>query len=138
MSDCPMLPGDPPRTCHWCASDLPRRKDGKPHRNRRWCSRKCERAWQDEHVWGFARHAARERDGRRCVRCGGNGSEVNHIEPRRGEGYHAGCHHHLDNLETLCHGCHVEVTTAQRRGWEGSALELPNEPEQLHLVREAS
>lgn len=39
--------------------------------------------------------------------------EVNHIVPRVGAGYHAGCHHHLDGLETLCHRCHVQVTNAQ-------------------------
>lgn len=50
--------------------------------------------------------------------------EVNHIDPRRGQGYLAGCHHHQANLETLCREHHVAVTTAQRRGWTGSALEL--------------
>ncbi|MCU1454052.1 MAG: 67, gp67 [Acidimicrobiales bacterium] len=39
--------------------------------------------------------------------------EVNHVEPRLGRGYQAGCHHHLDGLETLCHRCHVQVTSAQ-------------------------
>lgn len=41
--------------------------------------------------------------------------EVNHIEPRVGQGYNAGCHHHLTNLETLCHPCHVIETTRQGR-----------------------
>lgn len=41
--------------------------------------------------------------------------EVNHIVPRVGAGYWSGCHHHLDLLETLCHHCHVAVTTDQRR-----------------------
>lgn len=41
--------------------------------------------------------------------------EVNHIDPRRGRGYRSGCGHHLQNLETLCHRHHVEVTAAQRR-----------------------
>ncbi|MCU1352007.1 MAG: 67, gp67 [Acidimicrobiales bacterium] len=40
--------------------------------------------------------------------------EVNHLVPRLGRGYQAGCHHHLDNLETLCHRCHVAVTTQQQ------------------------
>lgn len=39
--------------------------------------------------------------------------EVNHRIPRRGGGYHSGCHHHLEELETLCHRCHVLVTNAQ-------------------------
>lgn len=41
--------------------------------------------------------------------------EVNHVKPRNGEGYGPGCHHHLDNLETLCHPHHVAETNHQRR-----------------------
>jgi hypothetical protein len=41
--------------------------------------------------------------------------EVNHVVPRVGAGYWSGCHHHLDGLETLCHRCHVAVTSDQRR-----------------------
>jgi hypothetical protein len=41
--------------------------------------------------------------------------EVHHVDPRRGAGYAAGCHHHLDLLETLCRACHVAVTNEQRR-----------------------
>ena len=40
--------------------------------------------------------------------------EVNHVVPRNGAGYGRGCHHHLSNLETLCHPCHVKVTNEQR------------------------
>lgn len=46
--------------------------------------------------------------------------EVNHIIPRVGAGYHEGCHHHLEGLETLCHTCHVRVTTEQRRARRGT------------------
>lgn len=46
----------------------------------------------------------------------GHQLEVNHIEPREGRGYNSGCHHHLENLETLCRPCHVDETTRQRRG----------------------
>lgn len=51
--------------------------------------------------------------------------EVNHIDPRVGRGYLWGCHNHLTNLETLCHGCHVVETNrqaAQRRGNSGDDL----------------
>lgn len=41
--------------------------------------------------------------------------EVNHIDPRRGGGYGPGCWNHLDNLETLCHRCHLDVTAEQLR-----------------------
>ena len=39
--------------------------------------------------------------------------EVNHRWPRLGRGYGSGCHHHLADLETLCHPCHVRVTNGQ-------------------------
>lgn len=186
MNECPYLEGNPPWTCHRCDKPLPRRQDGEPHSNRRWCSRECSDEWARQHVWDLARRAALARDDYRCVRrrahedednvrteleplvaeidaaieelegderwgdewrdlydrklalndqyqarIGAGDLEVNHIEPRRGEGYAAGCHHHLDNLETLCHPCHVEVTTAQRYGFSRSAREMPT---QLSLV----
>lgn len=34
--------------------------------------------------------------------------------PVRGGGYGDGCAHHQDNLEVLCHACHVEATARQR------------------------
>jgi len=42
-------------------------------------------------------------------------AEVNHIVAREGAGYGNGCHNHQDNLETLCHKCHVKTTTQQGR-----------------------
>jgi len=56
---------------------------------------------------------------RRRYRPGAHELEVNHIEPRRGRGYHSGCHHHLENLETLCRPCHTDETNRQRRGLPG-------------------
>ncbi len=41
--------------------------------------------------------------------------EINHRVPLVGRGYHAGCVHHLSNLEALCHDCHVVTTTRQIR-----------------------
>jgi len=40
--------------------------------------------------------------------------EVNHVVPRVGRGYGFGCHHHLANLETLCHEHHRIETSVQR------------------------
>lgn len=85
-------------------------------RRTRWCSRDCERTWQENHDWGMARAAAKRRDGQRCVHAGcevRHGLEVNHIAPRNGGGYGWGCWNHLDNLETLCHQHHLEVTRQQ-------------------------
>lgn len=39
--------------------------------------------------------------------------EVNHVEPRAGAGYGAGCWNHQTNLQVLCHPCHVAETTRQ-------------------------
>jgi hypothetical protein len=50
------------------------------------------------------------------------GLEVHHVVPRRGDGYGAGCHHHLDGLETLCHRCHAAITATQQRVPQGPGL----------------
>jgi len=68
MRDCPMWLGNPPETCRKCATPLPRRKDGKPYRNRVWCSRECGDEFWVQHNWQAARRAAIERDGGLCVR----------------------------------------------------------------------
>jgi 5-methylcytosine-specific restriction endonuclease McrA len=62
--------------------------------------RQVDRAWHDRQRAFAATHRQ---------------LEVNHIVPRNGGGYGKGCHHHLSNLETLCHPCHVAVTNEQRK-----------------------
>lgn len=104
--------------CQWCDTsiDSPRR--------RTWCSDKCGRAWQREHIWRFARSTAKRRAKYRCIRPGCTAArrdcEVNHITPRNGDGYGPGCHHHLlpdasgnGGLEVLCRAHHAEITKAQ-------------------------
>jgi hypothetical protein len=59
--------------------------------------------------------------------------EVNHIAPRNGKGYKPGCHHHLTNLETLCHLHHVGETAVQRHQRTSSA---PLAAQQQLLVNE--
>lgn len=50
-----------------------------------------------------------------CRKSAGRGPlEVNHIIPRDGNKDDNSCFHHLENLETLCHACHVDVTAEQR------------------------
>lgn len=44
--------------------------------------------------------------------------EVNHMQPRFGHGYGAGCHHHLTGLETLCRPHHQEATNEQANARE--------------------
>lgn len=137
---CPLLDyAGVPGTCRACGAPLPRTKAGKVSAVRRWCGPDCTARGVAQHVWPLARAAALKRDGWRCVCCGALGPhpvpdgvtrsgrtrwamgggdapvEVNHRDPRRGEGYRTGCAHHLANLETLCRACHTLVTVAQRR-----------------------
>ena len=104
--------------CHWCNEII----TGK--RRTTWCSDKCGRTWQREHIWRFARSSAKRRAKYHCIRPGCTAArrdcEVNHIEPREGKGYGPGCHHHLQpdsagrgGLEVLCHAHHAEITAAQ-------------------------
>ena len=56
-------------------------------------------------AWELARQAALERDGRRCRRCSKAGRlEIHHIIPLSQNGTND-----LENLETLCRGCHIEA-----------------------------
>jgi len=111
--------GEPGR-CQWCNDiiDSPRR--------RTWCSNICARAWQRNHIWRFARSAAKRRAKYFCERPGCTAvrrdCEVNHRTARDGAGYGPGCHHHLSpdqnglgGLEVLCRAHHREVTTAQAK-----------------------
>ncbi|MSQ32317.1 MAG: HNH endonuclease [Dehalococcoidia bacterium] len=101
-------------------------------RQTRWCSQKCANAFLNQHQWSRAQLVALKRDKYTCQMCGSSigkqadrrgrmywrrrnhGMEVNHIAPLNGRGYHIGCSHHLDNLQTLCHDCHLTVTLEQR------------------------
>jgi hypothetical protein len=51
--------------------------------------------------------------------------EVNHIQPLRGSYRVVTCSNHLDNLEVLCHRCHVVATAAQRQSMPAPK---PNRP----------
>ena len=95
-------------------------------RRRTWCSNKCAREWQRNHIWRFARSAAKRRAKFRCQQQGCTAErrdcEVNHISARNGGGYGPGCHHHLSpdqngvgGLEVLCRAHHAQVTAAQAR-----------------------
>ena len=108
---------DKPGNCDLCGKRLKRNKDGSISKARRWCSKTCSYTVTRNHLWSWARDQAIQRDGRKCVKpgCGQTwGLEVNHIKPLVGRGYHAGCVHHLDNLETVCKVHHTEITKMQR------------------------
>jgi 5-methylcytosine-specific restriction endonuclease McrA len=97
--------------CHWCDRDIT------GARRSSWCSDKCRNAWERNHVWRRARAYAKKRAKYLCTSCGADrsaGLEVNHITPVAGAGYGESCAAHQENLETLCHGCHVKVTATQR------------------------
>ena len=107
-----------PGCCQWCNTTIT------STRRRTWCSDACGRAWQREHIWRFARAAAKRRARYRCTRpsCDAprRDCEVNHREARNGGGYGPGCHHHLHpnatgtgGLEVLCRAHHAEVTARQ-------------------------
>ena len=111
--------GEPGR-CQWCDDVI------ESPRRRTWCSNICARAWQRNHVWRFARSAAKRRSKYFCERPGCDAArrdcEVNHRTARDGGGYGPGCHHHLSpdqnglgGLEVLCRAHHREVTTAQAK-----------------------
>lgn len=67
-------------------------------------------------MWSLAKSHTKRQARHHCAHCGiaTLKIEVNHINPIRGAGYSLSCHHHLDNLEALCHQCHVQVTKQQR------------------------
>lgn len=90
----------------------------------------------DRARWSATVDARRRLDREFQRRVGMLDLEVNHITPRRGGGYTAGCHHHLDNLETLCRPHHVEETRRQRHGlptWRQD----PRPPDLLLTLRKA-
>lgn len=109
--------------CDCCSAPLPKGR-------RAWCSDECKEAIVSNHDWQSARSAVLKRDGYRCVVCGAddqcisakqfrrwNGRtfmEVNHINPVNGRRRHLDCQNHQENLETLCHDCHVNITAQQR------------------------
>ncbi|HEX9551181.1 MAG TPA: HNH endonuclease [Candidatus Limnocylindrales bacterium] len=112
-----------------------------PPRRTAFCSDRHARAFERNHVWIHARRAARRRAGWACQRCGFKPSEarrdpaarrslprsamrleVNHIEPLAGAYRGVTCSNHLENLEVLCHACHLATTDAQRARRRGQDM----------------
>lgn len=58
--------------------------------------------------WRAIRRRVLARDHHRCVRCGQDGNQVDHIIPRK-----RGGDDDLDNLQTLCVECHKRKSSAE-------------------------
>ena len=115
-----------------CGQPLPTRKDGVLSDSRRWCGKACANAATVRHYWPRARTAAltrNRRSGGLCEHCAApdpgrrtdgkryryrSHFEVNHIVALNGAARGWSCLNHPDNLEALCHDCHLNVTNAQR------------------------
>ena len=102
-----------------CSKATGCRNCGKPLKGRRriYCTNNCRYDYYANHKWSSARERARNRVRYyECEHCHEyfQKVEVNHIVPVRGKRNEWGCHHHQENLEVLCHDCHVAATRKQR------------------------
>lgn len=115
-------------SCETCGKnvELPNKRKGA--RKFRFCTAECAHQgntgknnyfWRGGHsgyygsTWTTARRAARKRDNYTCQRCGkvmksGRFPDVHHITPFRFFNNHEDANE-LNNLVSLCHGCHVTV-----------------------------
>lgn len=95
--------------------------------------------WYDKEPWPCKdagqrfRHSWDDRYYKHSERIEVGKLEVNHKIPRKGAGYTNGCWHHLDDLETLCHDCHVKETTAQLREWKYPNAADPGPPREVEM-----
>jgi DEAD/DEAH box helicase domain-containing protein len=89
--------------------------------------------------WQEQRERVRQRDQRRCTRCGapeppGRQHDVHHLRPFRTFGYAAGVNeayreaNRLENLVLVCRACHqrLEMSVRTRSGLDGLAYTLHN------------
>jgi len=136
LAACPLYPEPAEGRCGACGKELRGKRT-------RWCSKTCSFSWRNNHVWTFARRAARTRDERKCVKCGKQQPrkpsrryfksenaydvaraaydavklEVNHRTPIAAipgaTRSAASCAHHATNLEVLCGECHLVITREQ-------------------------
>lgn len=115
--------------CRQCGVELPR--------HLAYCSETCMKEFDANHFWRAARPAAIKasqpfgpalectwghygyrawRGSTFCAKCGReHADEVHHKMPMNGQRDTFSCLHHQENLEVLCHACHVAATREQRR-----------------------
>lgn len=80
--------------------------------------------WKVNHRWSDARLARLLQDHGACQICGRTDVEVHHRTPVGPAGYHDGCQHHQDNLQTLCVAHHREADTSRRHVAKGKVVQL--------------
>ena len=84
-----------------------------------YCSEDCKSEFYSAHPtsvrWNDLRTRALERDHHRCMSCGREAEEVDHIQ----EIWEGGPEFDLENLQSLCHECHVLKTNENRRKRDG-------------------
>ena len=80
-----------------------------------YCSENCKLEFYNSHPtsisWNDVRKRALERDQNTCVKCGKAAEEVDHVK----EIWEGGPEFDLDNLQSLCHDCHVAKTNESRK-----------------------
>ena len=115
------LPQNPPRYRVWCGKAVLVGPQDDPytavplscyeafHRDPRW-SRIMD--------WKVVRVRVLERDGSRCVICGNEATEVDHII----EIQDGGAEFEVSNLRSLCHKCHVKKTSFRRKFGHGQSV----------------
>ncbi|MHB1708709.1 MAG: HNH endonuclease [Thermoplasmataceae archaeon] len=85
-----------------------------------YCSENCKAEFYVNHPtsvhWNEIRNQALARDNNSCVKCGKPAGEVDHIQ----EIWEGGPEFDLDNLQSLCHECHVAKTNENRSRRDGN------------------
>ena len=91
--------------CARCREVVPRKYD---------VLRIFDAAWNEHHGEGHHRDPVYRAARSVVLSVASHTAEVNHIVPVNGDRQHFSCANHLDNLEALCHVCHLAVTAEQR------------------------
>lgn len=88
-----------------------------------YCTENCKVEFYVNHPtsihWNEIRNQALARDNNSCVKCGRHAKEVDHIL----EIWEGGPEFDLDNLQSLCHECHVAKTNEKRSRRDGNKQE---------------
>ena len=105
--------------CVTCGASL------KPRRST--CGGDCRKTFEVNHFWWAARRECLRRTNNLCARCWKQADEVNHIKPISGGIRWITCLNHQENLEALCHSCHLDFTYPSRIKRHGADTETQGE-----------